>query len=46
MLSRTSKTCPKKRYTTKIGRRGNVVPFPSKTPFGRTKIQKLPHVSK
>jgi hypothetical protein len=40
-----TQTCKKKLFTTKVRRRGNVAPFPSKTPFEKIKnSKKLHHV--
>jgi hypothetical protein len=41
---KTSKLAKKNDTQPKIGTRGYATPFPSKTPFGTTKIQKLLHV--
>jgi len=38
-----TQTCKKKSFTTKARRRGNVAPFPSKTPFEKIKNSKILH---
>jgi hypothetical protein len=44
MLSKTSKLAKKNDTQQKMGGRGNVAPFPSKTPFQQHELKNIPCV--
>ncbi len=44
MLSKTPKLAKKNDTQPKLGRRGNIAPFPSKTPFQQQEFKNIPYV--